>query len=109
LRLPVAATSVKVVEGTAYVAVNDAGTCRVSVLKGSCVEDVALLRGRPCALVWGSREGLLVSCGEVLYLVSGNEAKPVLRAKPSNWFWHACGGMGGFSSRSTGSRPPVST
>jgi hypothetical protein len=94
LRLPVAATSVKVVEGTAYVAINDAGTCRVSVLKDGCVEDVVLLRGRPCALVWGSREGLLVSCGEALYLVSGNEAKPVLRARPGNWFWHACEGDG---------------
>ena len=94
MRLPVAATSVKVVKGTAYVAINDAGACRVSVFKGGCVEDVVLLRGSPCALVWGSREGLLVSCGEVLYLVSGNEAKPVLRARPGNWFWHACEGDG---------------
>jgi len=94
LRLPVAATGVKVVKGTAYVAINDAGTCRVSAFKGGCVEDVALLRGSPCALVWGSREGLLVSCGEVLYLVSDGEARPVLRARPGNWFWHTCEGDG---------------
>jgi len=50
LRLPVAATSVKIVGGTACAAMDDAGTCRVSVLKGGCVEDVALLRGSPCAL-----------------------------------------------------------
>jgi hypothetical protein len=37
---------------------------------------------------------LLVSCGEALYLVSGNEAKPVLRAKAGNWFWHAVEGDG---------------
>jgi len=91
---PVAATSVKVVESTIYVTVNDAGTCRVSVFKDGCVEDVTSLRGSPCSLVWGSREGLLVSCGEDLYLVSGNEAKPVLRARPGNWFWHACEGDG---------------
>jgi hypothetical protein len=94
LRLPVAATGVKVVEGTAYVTIDGAGSCRVSVFKGGCVEDVISLRGSPCALVWGSREGLLVSCGEVLYLVSGNEAKPVLRARSGNWFRHACEGDG---------------
>jgi hypothetical protein len=94
LRFVVAATGVKIVGGTVYVAINDAGACRVSVFKDGCVEDVISLRGRPCALVWGSREGLLVSCGEVLYLVSGNEARPVLRARPGNWFWHACGGDG---------------
>ena len=94
MRLPVAATRVKVVEGTAYVTVNYAGTCRVSVFKDGCVEDIVSLRGSPCALVWGSREGLLVSCGEVLYLVSGGEAKPVLRARPGNRFWHACEGDG---------------
>ena len=51
MRLPVAATSVKVVEGTAYVTIKDAGTCRVSVFKDGCVEDLALLRGSPCARV----------------------------------------------------------
>jgi hypothetical protein len=76
------------------VTVNDAGTCRVSVLKDGCVVDVLSLRGSPCALVWGSREGLLVSSGETLYFVSGNEAKPVLRARSGNWFWHACEGDG---------------
>jgi hypothetical protein len=59
LRLLLAATSVKVVEGTAYVAINDAGACRVSALEDGCVENVALLRGRPCALVWGSHEDSL--------------------------------------------------
>jgi hypothetical protein len=59
LRLPVAATSVKIVEGTAYVAIDDAGACRVSVLEDGCVEDVLSLRGSPCALVWGSHEDSL--------------------------------------------------
>jgi hypothetical protein len=94
LRFAIAATGVKVVGGTVYVTIDDACSCRVSVLKGGCVEDVLSLRGSPCALVWVSREGLLVSCGEVLYLVSGSEAKPVLRARPGNWFWHACEGDG---------------
>jgi hypothetical protein len=92
--LPVAATGVRIIEGTAYVTVTDAGACRISVFKNGCVEDVISLRGSPCALVWGSREGLLVSSGESLYFVSGNEAKPVLRARPGNWFWHACEGDG---------------
>jgi hypothetical protein len=76
------------------VTIKDAGTCRVSVFKDGCVEGAISLRGRSCALVWGSREGLLVSCGEVLYLISDGEAKPVLRARPGNWFWHACEGDG---------------
>ncbi|MCI4407793.1 MAG: hypothetical protein JHC26_01785, partial [Thermofilum sp.] len=94
MRFAVATTSVKVVGGTTYVTIDDAGSCRVSVFKNGCMEDVISLRGSPCALVWGSREGLLVSSGETLYFVSGNEAKPVLRARPGNWFWHACEGDG---------------
>jgi hypothetical protein len=88
------ATGVKSVEGTVYVTIKDPGGCRVSVFEGNGVEGVVSLGGHPCTLVWGSREGLLVSCGEALYLVSGNEAKPVLRAKAGNWFWHAVEGDG---------------
>ena len=90
--------------------VTDAGTCRVSVFKNGYVEDVISLRGSPCALVWGSREGLLVSCGEVLYLVSDGEARPVLWRGRATGSGTPARGMGGwFSSRSMGSRPPAST
>jgi hypothetical protein len=82
LRVPVAATGVKVVGGTVYVMIDDAGACRVSVFKDGCVEDVALLRGRPCALVWGSREGLLVSCGRALFLERGLVLPPAQAALP---------------------------
>jgi len=94
LKFAISATGVKCVEGTVYVTINDPGACRVSVFEGDGVEDVVPLGGHPCTLVWGSREGLLVSCGEALYLVRGNEAKPVLRARPGNWFWHAIKGDG---------------
>jgi len=94
LRFSVSATGIKSVNGSVYVTINDVGACRVSVFKGDDVEDVVSLYGRPCTLLWGSREGLLVSCGEALYLVLGNEAKPVLRAKAGNWFWHAVEGDG---------------
>jgi hypothetical protein len=94
LRLSVSATGIKSVNGSIYVTINDVGACRVSVFKGDGVEDVVSLHGRPCTLLLGSREGLLVSCSEALYLVSGNEAKPVLRAKAGNWFWHAVEGDG---------------
>jgi hypothetical protein len=93
LRLSVSATGVKSVNGSIYVTINDE-VCKVSVFKGDIMEDVVSLHGRPCTLLWGSREGLLVSCGEALYLVSGNEAKSVLRARPGNWFWHAVEGNG---------------
>ena len=94
MRFAVPATGVKSVNGSVYVTINDVGACRVSVFKGDDVEDVVSLYGRPCTLPWASREGLLVSCGEALYLVLGNEAKPVLRAKAGNWFWHAVEGDG---------------
>jgi hypothetical protein len=94
LKFAISATGVKSVEDTVYVTINDPGACRVSVFKGDGVEGVVSLGGHPCTLVWGSREGLLVSCGEALYLVRGKEAKPVLRARPGNWFWHAVKGDG---------------
>jgi hypothetical protein len=93
LEFAVPATSVKSVNGSIYVTISDE-VCKVSAFKGDIMEDVVSLHGRPCTLLWGSREGLLVSCGEALYLVSGNEAKSVLRARPGNWFWHAVEGNG---------------
>jgi hypothetical protein len=94
LKFAMPATGIKSVKDAVYVTINDAGTCRISVFKGDGVEDVVSLRGHPCSLLWGSRKGLLVSCGEVLHLVSGNNAKSVLRVRPGNWFWHAVEGDG---------------
>jgi hypothetical protein len=94
LKFTIPATGIKSVRGIVYTTINDSSICKVSVFKGGGMEDVVSLHGRPCMLLWASREDLLVSCGEVLYLVSGNEAKPVLRAKAGNWFWHAVEGDG---------------
>jgi hypothetical protein len=93
LRFSVSATGIKSVNGSIYVTINDE-VCKVSVFRGDIMEELVSLHGRPCTLLWGSRESLLVSCGEALYLVSGNEAKLVLRARPGNWFWHAVEGDG---------------
>jgi len=40
-------------------------------------------------LLWSRENEFLVSAGSVLYFVSNNEFKPVLRARRGNWFWHA--------------------
>jgi hypothetical protein len=64
------------------------------VLRGNDLDEVVTLQGSPCLIPWGSREGLLVSSGNTLYLVSGGEARPVLRARPGNWFWHGVEAQG---------------
>lgn len=40
-------------------------------------------------ILWGNGNDLLVAVDDSLFLVSGNEAKLVLRARPGNFFWHA--------------------
>jgi len=94
LRLPLPVTGVAGVGGVIYVAVSDGVSCKVSVLRGGSLDEVVTLQGSPCLIPWGSREGLLVSSGNTLYLVSGGEAKPVLRARPGNWFWHGVEAQG---------------
>jgi hypothetical protein len=55
----------------------------------------------------GSSEGLLVSSGDSLYLVSEGEAKILLKAsRPGNWFWHACKGGGRLYVQEYG-KPPT--
>ena len=80
------ATGVAVAGGDVYVTSSDADLCRVSVLRGRSVEDIALIRGTPCVAVGFFLDSLLVSAGETLHIVSGNEARPVLRARPGNRF-----------------------
>jgi len=94
LRLPIPVTGVAGVGGVIYVAVSDGVSCKVSVLRGGSLDEVVTLQGSPCLIPWGSRDGLLVSSGNTLYLVSGGEAKPVLRARPGNWFWHGVEAQG---------------
>ena len=94
MRLKVPVTSVAVAGGDVYITSNYAGLCRVSVLRGRSVEDIVLIRGTPCVAVGFFLDSLLVSAGETLYVVSGNEARPVLRARPGNWFWHGTEGCG---------------
>jgi hypothetical protein len=94
MKTTIPAMSVKRVGNTIYITINDAGICRVSEFRDSGIENVVSLHGYPCIVLWGSHEGLLVSAGETLYFISGGEAKPVLRAKAGNWFWHAVEGDG---------------
>jgi hypothetical protein len=81
-------------DGLIYVAIGDRVSCRLTVLKDCNLNEELILQGSPCLILWGSREGLLVSSGNTLYLVSGGEAKPVLRARPGNWFWHGVEAQG---------------
>jgi hypothetical protein len=94
LRLPIPVTGVAGVGGVVYVAVSGEASCKVSMLRGGSLDEVVTLQGSPCLIPWGSREGLIVSSGNALYLVSGGEAKPVLRARLGNWFWHGVEAQG---------------
>ena len=58
------------------------------------VEDVVSMWGSPCVLLWGRGDEFLVSVGDSLRLVFGNESRPVLRGGVSNRFWHAVEGDG---------------
>ena len=94
LHIPVPAMSVMNADGLIYVAIGDRVSCRLTVLKDCNLNEELILQGSPCLIPWGSRESLLVSSGNTLYLVSGSEAKPVLRARPGNWFWHGVEAQG---------------
>jgi len=71
-----------------YVVVNSGGEgCMIIVLgDNGSAKNVASLSGAPCNLLLGLRDNLLVSAGNTLYIVSNDEAKPVLRARHGNWF-----------------------
>jgi hypothetical protein len=84
------ATSARVIDERLYVAVSsDEGSCRIIELGDDGAKNVASLSGAPCDLLLSFRDNLLVSAGNILYIVSNNGAKPVLRANNGNWFWHA--------------------
>jgi len=89
-------TSARVVDERLYVALgSNERSCRIATLgDNGSTKNVASLSGPPCNLLLGFRDNLLVSAGNILYIVSNNGAKPVLRARHGNWFWHvveACG------------------
>jgi hypothetical protein len=107
LRLHIPATSVVNADNLIYVAISDRVSCRLIVLKNSNLNEELVLQGSPCLIPWGSREGLLVSSGNTLYLVSGGEAKPILRARPGNWFWHGVEAQGRVFIQEYG-EPPTS-
>jgi len=92
MRLSVPAVSARNIGGTIYVTISEGGRCRVSRLRGGDVEDVVSMRGSPCVLLWGRGNEFLVSAGNSLYLIFGNEGRPVLRGGVGNWFWHAVEG-----------------
>jgi hypothetical protein len=84
------ATSIKVTNVRLYVAIsNDRESCRVAEIVDGSIKDVILLPGFPCYILLEFRGNLVVSAGNTLYIVSNDGAKPVLRARYGNWFWHA--------------------
>jgi hypothetical protein len=83
-------TSVRVVDGGLYVAVNsDREGCRIVELRNDGIKCIASFSGTPCNILLGFRDNLLVSAGNTLYIVLNEEGKPVLRVGHENWFWHA--------------------
>jgi hypothetical protein len=84
-------TSARVIDERLYVAVgSNERSCRIATLgDNGSTKNVASLSGAPCNLLLDFRDNLLVSADNTLYIVSNNGAKPVLRARHGNWFWHA--------------------
>jgi hypothetical protein len=72
-----------------YVAVSEKFSCKIYQLRGDGLDEVLMLQNTPCLIIWSFHEGLLVSSGNLLYLVSDDEAKPLLRTRAENVFWHA--------------------
>jgi len=105
LEFVVPATSIAIANNEIYITSDSAGLCKVSRFKGHSVEDIISIRGSPCVAIGSSLDSLLVSVGETLYIVSGNEAKPVLKAKPGNWFWHSVEGCGNVFVQEYGEPP----
>jgi len=87
-RLNISATDIKNIDGVIYVAISEGGNCRVSKLENGELEDVIIVEGSPCVLLWNRKNRFLVSAGNVLYFVSNNEFRSVFRAGHRNWFWH---------------------
>jgi hypothetical protein len=56
-------------------------------------------------LLWNRKNDFLVSAGNVLYFVSNNEFRPVLRARDGNWFWHAIEACNKFFVQEYGESP----
>ena len=84
------ATSTKVTNARLYVTIsNDRESCRVAEIVDGSIKDAIILPGFPCNILLEFRDNLVVSAGNTLYIVSGDGAKPVLRAGRGNWFWHA--------------------
>jgi hypothetical protein len=89
VRLSISATGVYIVNDTVYITINDRGLCKIAVFKDGSIHEALVLKDSPCLILRGLSEGLLISSGNILYLVSGDEAKPLLRTKAGNIFWHA--------------------
>jgi len=83
------ATSIKVTNARLYVAINnDRESCRVAENVDGSIKNGILLPGFSCNILLEFRDNLVVSAGNTLYIVSGEGAKPVLRTRRGNWFWH---------------------
>jgi hypothetical protein len=83
-------TSAKLVGDRLYIAVsNDGGSCRVAEIVDGSTKDVILLPNSLCTILLEFRGNLVVSAGNTLYIMSGDKAKPVLKARRGNLFWHA--------------------
>jgi len=87
MRFDASISSIKIINDEIYVAINDLERkCRISIVKDDSIEDLVLLNNSPCYILLGSYEDLLVSAGEILYVISNNEAKPLLGTRAGNIF-----------------------
>ena len=109
MRFKVPAMSVAIAGGDVYITSSVADLCRVSVLRGRSVEDIALIWGTPCVPVGFFFDSLLVSAGETY------TSSPAMRLDlpsglgPATGFGTALGVATVSSSMSTGSLLRVST
>jgi len=84
------AISIKAINGRLYVAISINGRkCRIIELTNDSIRDFASLPRAPCNILLEFCDNLVVSTGGILYVVSSERAKPVLKTKHGNWFWHA--------------------
>jgi hypothetical protein len=81
--------SVKVCGGEVYATHSDGSSCFVSRFRGSSLEPLAGFAEPSCLILMCIGGDFLISADNSLYLVSGGDARLLLRVKSGNWFWHA--------------------
>jgi hypothetical protein len=81
--------SVKVCGGVVYATYSDGSSCAVSRFREGSLEPLTSFAEPSCLILVCVGGDFLVSAGNSLYLVSGGDARLMLKVKPGNWFWYA--------------------